>query len=835
MIDFLRASVLRSFRPALVPLTAALALAMAQGPASAQVVPPGTDLRQLAQSLSPEEIIRRLEASGLTRAQVRDRLRRAGYDPSLADRYFDAMEAEGGLAPGGALEASDDDARFLEALQGIGVTLRADSSAERSGLMVFDSSMAWDSAVIAAAEADTVPRVFGTDVFRRVSSQFEPLLTGPVGPNYVLGPGDELVLILTGDVELAYTLDVTREGYVVIPQVGQVSVNGITLAELEDRLYTRLERVYSGVTRSADATTRFDLSLGRLRTNQVRVAGFVNRPGSYQVSSVATLLEALYLAGGPTDQGSFRRVLVQRPGQAPLEMDLYPYLTAGNVENDPRLQEGDVVFVPAAGPQVTLRGMVRRPAIFELREGEGLPALVRFAGGLLPDARTDRAQVDRILPPPDRTAGVDRILLDASLASVLAGAETFPLAGGDEVQVFPVLSRTRQRVEIAGAVWRPGLFELRPGTTVASLVERAGGLTDDALAREVLVDRLDLSTGDRSALRVDLEAAPPGPLLQEFDKVMVFPRDSLLIPDSVAVYGQVRNPGRYPLSQGLTAGDLVLMAGGFTKGALPWSAEVVRLERSLDGGRELSVSQTVALRSGLPYADPEYLAARPDSADSLPPETELPLQDRDEVYIRLLPGYVHPRRVTVEGEVLSPGPYQLNRQDERLSSIIRRVGGLTALAFPEGVRLIRDGVPVAVDYEQALSRPGSSQDPVLVGGDRIVVPVMDNTVLISGAVVFESRTVYRNGLSLDDVIEQAGGVAPDGDRDRVSVEYANGRRATTRKILGIFRSSPDIRPGSRVFVPMREESREGFDWDTALSRVLAVASTLATVYIAVNR
>ncbi|HSG47717.1 MAG TPA: SLBB domain-containing protein, partial [Longimicrobiales bacterium] len=693
----------------------------------------------------------------------------------------------------------------------------------------------WDSLRAAEVEPDTVPRVFGAEVFRRVSSQFEPLLTGPVGPNYVLGPGDELILILTGDVELAYTLDVTREGYVVIPQVGQVSVNGLTLAELEDRLYSRLGQVYSGVTRAADATTRFDLSLGRLRTNQVRVAGFVNRPGSYQVSSVATLLEALYLAGGPTDQGSFRRVLIQRRGESAVEVDLYPYLTAGDVENDPRLQEGDVVFVPPAGAQVTLRGMVRRPAIFELRDGEGLPALVRFAGGLLPDARTDRAQVDRILPPADRTAGVDRILLDAPLSSVLSGAEAFPLAGGDEVHVFPVLSRTRQRVEIVGAVWRPGLFELRPGTTVASLVERAGGLTDDALQREVLVDRLDLATGNRLALRVDLEAAPPGPLLQEFDKVMVFARDSLTAPDSVAVYGQVRNPGRYPLSQGLTAGDLILMAGGFAKGALPWSAEVVRLERSLSGGRELSVSRTVALRPGLPYSDPEFQAARPDSVDALPGETALPLEDRDEVYVRFLPGYVEPRRVSVDGEVLSPGPYQLNRQDERFSSIMRRVGGLTESAFPEGVRLIRDGVPVAVDYERALSEPGSSQDPVLMGGDRIVVPVMDNTILISGAVVFESRTVYRDGLSLDDVIQQAGGVASNGDRNRVSVEYANGRRATTRKILGIFRSSPEIRPGSRVFVPTREETQGGFDWDTALSRILAVASTLATVYIAVNR
>ncbi len=815
-------------------LTAALLAGALGAPVqlAGQVPPPGTDLRQLAQTMSPDEIVRRLQASGLTRAQVRDRLRRAGYDPSLADPYFDALES------GSTLERTAGDSAFMEALAGIGVTLREDALGgvpEREPLLERDSLYLPGGRGFLAAEPDTTPQVFGRDVFRRVSSSFDPILTGPVGRNYRLGPGDEILLVLTGDVELVYTLDVTRGGYVVIPDVGQLLVHGLTLAQLEDRLYDRLGQVYSGVRRSPEATTRFDVSLGRLRTNQVRVVGSVVRPGSYQVSSVATLLEALYLAGGPTEQGSFRRVALRRQGEEPVVLDLYPFLTSGDMENDPRLQEGDVVFVPPVGDQVTVRGMVRRPAIYEMKEQEGLPALVRFAGGLLPDATTERARVDRILPPADRTGGVSRVLLDAPLGDVLSGAREFDLYAGDEIQVFPVQRRLRQRVTIGGAVWRPGQYELRPGTTVGSLVERAGGPTEDALQADILVSRLDLATGTRSALRVDLNSNPPGPLLQEFDEVRVFQADTLLVPDSVAIYGFIQNPGRYPLSQGITAGDLVLLAGGFRKGAAPWSAEVVRLQTGDASRQDLSTSRMVRLRDGLPYPDPELLANRPDSVDTFLSEMEVTLQDDDEVFVRLLPGYVTPQRVSLEGEVVSPGPYQLTRQDERFSSLMARAGGVTEAAFPDGVRLIRDGVAVGVDYGRAMAEPGSTHDPVLASGDRIVIPVLDNTVLISGAVVFESRAVHRQGMSLNDFIAQAGGFAQDADRDRVSVEYANGSRAVVSKTLWLFRNSPRVEPGSTIFVPRKADTGQGFNWDSALSRVLAVATTLATVYIAVNR
>ena len=813
-----------------VLLAAALLLfpgGLRPSPMAAQVPSRGQVMQMLSQ-MSPEQIALQLQASGLTRDDVRDRLRRAGYDPFLADQYFDALEqGQSGVAQAQGLDTSSG---FLEALQGIGVF--AGQGAETEGARSDQPSRLPipDSLFDRDMEPDTVPRVFGLNTFRSVSTNFEPLSEGPAGPAYVLGPGDELSLVLTGDVELAYQLQVNREGAVFIPDVGQVSVNGLTLGQLEDRLYERLGRVYSGVRRGADATTRFSLSLGRLRTIEVRVMGAVVRPGAYVVSSVATVIEALYQAGGPTAEGSFRRVQLQRAGEAARVVDLYPYLTTGAASEDPRLQQGDVIFVPPADGHVTIRGMVRRRAIFEMEEGEGLAALIHYAGGLLPDARTDRVQVDRILPPEDRSPGVDRVLIDAPLQEVLRGAQAFDLRGGDEVQVFPVLDRQRQRVSVQGAVWRPGSYELRPGTTVASLVERAGGLTEGALSTQVLLRRTDLATGETSATRLTLQEGDPGPLLQEYDEVRIFALNSLAVPDSVAIFGRVRNPGSYPLSDGLTAGDLVLLAGGFTKGAAPWLAEVVRRERPDATDRELSISRYVALRDELPHPDEDFAGAPPDTVATLIAEGAYPLRDGDEVYIRTLPGYVSPQRVAVQGEVFSPGPYQLIRQDERFSSLMRRSGGLTAAAFPEGVRLIRDSIPVGVDYHRALENPGTEDDPVLRSGDRIVVPVLDNTVSVRGAVVFESRAVWREGLDLDDFVDQAGGYAQNADKGRVSVEYANGSRATVNKFL-FFRSTPDVRPGSVIFVP-EEPPASGFNWDAALTRLLAVTTAVATVIAA---
>ncbi|MCG6987888.1 MAG: SLBB domain-containing protein, partial [Gemmatimonadetes bacterium] len=806
-------------------LTAVLLLASALG---AQQKPIPGVAQQMLQNLTPQQIQARIQASGLTPAQIRDRLQRAGYDPSLLDAYL-----------GGTTTTTPaQDATFLQELQSIGV-LRVgglpgvSDTLGLQGLTGLDTLLQRTDTSMMPGVPDTTLHVFGMDVFSRQTTQFNPVLTGPVGPDYRLGPGDQLNLILTGDVELAYQLDVSREGYIVIPDVGQVFVNGLTLGRLRDELYTRLGKVYSGVKRTPNATTHFEVSLGALRTNQVYVVGDVQRPGAYQVSSVATILEALYAAGGPTETGSFRHVILRRGDKEVGEFDLYRYLTAGETPVQLRLEEGDVVFVPPVGTQVALRGEVRRPALYEMLPGEGLPDLVRYAGGLTPSASQSRIQVDRILPVGQRRNGRDREVLDVDYDSVASGAEAFPLHAGDQVQVFPVLNLRRGWVRIDGAVYRPGQYELQPRSTVASLVARAGGPLPDVLAPILHLSRLDTLNGTRSLIRGSLAAAGSLPL-EEYDEVTLFGQDSLLVPDSVSVYGLVQRPGTYPLEKGMNSEDLILDAGGFAESADPRQAEVVRTRGLPSGNGHVARSIYVALSGRIPY---------PDSAavDSLPPRgadivgappavaaSTVRLQPGDEVFVRQLPNYRPPRRVAVTGEVREPGIYVLESMNERLASVIQRAGGLTPQAFAAGIRLIRDSVTVATDVQRALENPGGVDDPVLAAGDSVVVPIYDPTVLVTGAVQFSTRVTYRKGMNLNDVLSAAGGLTQDADGARTSVGYANGQRRTLKRFLGMTYSTPSIQPGSSVFVPRKVQGGPGFDWNQALTRILAVTSTMAT-------
>ncbi|HEY9426757.1 MAG TPA: polysaccharide biosynthesis/export family protein, partial [Gemmatimonadaceae bacterium] len=384
---------------------------------------------------------------------------------------------------------------------------------------------------VAVQNPDSGFTIFGQDMFAERTTQFAPNLAGPVDDSYRLGPGDELVLILTGDVEAAYTLDVTREGFVVIPQVGQLHVANLTLGQLRELLYTRLGRVYSGVRRGANASTKFSVSVARLRTNQVFVVGDVARPGSYRVSSAGTALTALYAAGGPTENGSLRRIEIRRGGQVVDTLDVYDYLLRGDASHDARLESGDIVFVPVHGARVRIVGEVVRPATYEMTKGETLADLILAAGGYSPDASRERVQIERILPPAQRAeGGRDRVVMDivaqrgsgegerrapgsgtdddsnrgdgataangARLPNTSAGdpldraAMAVSLAAGDVVRVFPVTTRIRNRITVAGDVWTPGQQGFTPGMRLSDAIERSGGTKPDVYLGQILVTRL---------------------------------------------------------------------------------------------------------------------------------------------------------------------------------------------------------------------------------------------------------------------------------------------------------------------------------------------------------
>lgn len=828
-------------------LVAAVGLA-SLSTAKAVVAPPSAEAQQqmtreeirriYGRNYTSGEIIRRLAESGLSRAEVRARLRRIGQDPYLADPYFDAMAA-GSSVPGEVSEES------IEALEQIGI-FRSDSLAAYASSQFprppLDSLagpaltvMPGDS--LAGLPLDSVPEtrleeeysdVFGSRTFSVESRNFDPLLTGPVGDDYLVGPGDELSLLIVGDVEVVHTLNVSRAGDLFIPSVGTVSAAGLTIEELRDLMLVRLGEVYSGISRNPGAETSFTLNVSGIRGIHVRVLGTVLRPGAFQLSSMATLFEALYFAGGPSDTGSYRSVLLHREGEEdPVEVDLYPYLTMGSVSSDLGLRSGDVVFVPTVGKQVTLSGRVRRRGTYELREGEGMVDLFQYGGGVLPDASTSLAQIRRILAPDERTEEIERVVVDFPLDSVLAGAADFELLPGDEVIVFPVQTEVRRIVDIRGAVRRPGIYELEPGMTVETVAERAGGLLPEAFLDRVRVLRYvpglgrHVMYGSQVALSTEVE---------DRDIVEIYVREDLLWPDSVRIFGNVRTPGRYALAEGMTPGDLIISAGGFSWGAETGFVEVVRRRPDTRGSVAFS-STTVRLHQWV--SEDSVLVPGPDVGPMVD-DSEYRLIGDDEVYVRWDPTYRVAGYVNLQGEVVKPGSYSLLYYGERLSELIERAGGLTPQANPNGLNLTRDGVSVGVDFAAAMAGPQTTDDPVLRDQDRITVPIMDNTVAVSGAVNFPSRSVFRDGMSLKDVLALAGGTTDDADLDRISVEFANGTRRTVSKVLGLFRRYPPLEPGSTVFVPLKDPGA-GFNWGDAWGATLTTTSTLITMAVLVTQ
>lgn len=760
------------------------------------------------------------QRSGMGMNELRRRLEDQGLDAGVADMFLPVSPVAG-----------EAESRLL--------TAEVMETLVRVGLLVDDAetelSAPPERAAALAEEPEEIPtgirdlgadlEVFGRQVFRGVRGS--PVLSAPAGEDYVLGPGDRLFLLITGDVEQAHTLDVTREGTTFIPRAGNMVVTGLTLAEFETRLGARLRNIYSGVGRGPEARTRYSVSLGRVRTIQVHVVGAVHAPGSYVVSSMASLVDAMYRSGGPTLQGSFRHIRIVR-GNEEIEVDLYPFLTSGRLEVNPRLREGDIVHVPWAGKQVAIRGMVRQPAIYEIRDGEGMADLVEFSGGLLPTARTEVATVDRVLPAHERSPMIDRVRLTIPLSRVLAGEDVFSVEAGDRFEIWRVNDDTRRLIFVQGAVGMPGNYSWSPGLTLGDVVELAGGVRPDALMTDVLVVRRDRAAGELlRRLHVNLTTDRDTPMA-EHDRITVFSRAVLRQSDSVSIQGAVATPGKYVFVDGMTPGDLILEAGGFLATARPWEVEIAR-RRETDDQEYGAQSLSSPVRASV-VATSRFAQARP-TADSVQVEMELALQPEDVVYVRHRAGFGTLTTVTLEGQFVHTGEYVLSSTDETLSSVIARAGGLTSSRITD-IRLERDEVVVAVDISE---QGGTSDDVFLQDGDVIVAVPFRNTVRVVGAVEFPTEVTFRRGLSVPDVLSEAGGVHDDGDRDGLSVSYSDGSRATTRKVLGFLRFDPELLPGAQVFVPAREpEVGGGFDWAAFSSVMLALASTVATMILAIN-
>jgi protein involved in polysaccharide export with SLBB domain len=863
------------------------------------VVPPTrTDAQSAAlaatgRNITNQQIADAIRGSGLSETQVRERLRQAGYDPALADPFFTAQTA----GARGASTTGSASADFAKALTDLGI-IAPPSDKEAETPKSEERRNAEDPSGDAGG-------VFGKDVFNRASTSFDPVAAGPVDPSYRLGVDDQLQLILTGEVEAAYALDIRRDGSVVIPQVGQVTIAGLTLEGARTLLRQRAGESYSGL---RSGGTRLDLSISRIRTNAVFVIGEVEEPGAYQVNALATVFHALARAGGPTTRGSFRTIEVRRGGTVVQRIDLYAYLLRGDGSQDIRLEQGDVIYVPLNTRAVALTGAVRRARIFELKDNEGFSELLFFAGGLSTRASLDRVQVDRILPPEQRAPGFDRVRLDIQLNGRVEVASAFPLLDNDVLTVFEIGDLRRNIVSVAGAVFQPGEFEYRAGQTVDSLLARANGLLPFAIRERVLIRRMIPQTGRSELFVVSLDSAGGRDfLLAEFDAVSVLDaRRDLAEAPTVTITGAVNDPGEKGYLERETLRDLIDRAGGLGVSAITDRVLLSRLDRrtgtresfaiSLDSagggafrlaefdqvtvlnvqrefpGRTVVVTgavreggeknhlaseslrdlidraggfvegaQLVSLsrrKVGATFSDTtsvvyQFFAATDFGPDGRASRTEVEPFDR--VDVRMSPGYRGQRFVQVSGEFMNPGQYAITENVDRISTLVRRAGGTLPHAQGESFQLRRGGLPVAVDFAQAL-RGNRRDDLQLRDGDELVIRADPRTVKVEGAVLRPSLIKYEPGRSVSDYIELAGGPTAKGEAHRAVVDFPSGYSERVRRYLWLIKTQPQVVSGSTITVPTEPESTtNGGEIFSRVFQTVAAVTSLVIAYAAVTR
>jgi polysaccharide biosynthesis/export protein len=872
-------------RPRLAGMAAFIGLAFAVPRLWAQIpaqVQPGQQLpspeeaQQLLRNRPDlvERLRQRLAESGLTPDQIRSRLRAAGYSEDLLNDYLLGADSTRKVRPG---------PRTLEAARALGLLSEseADSLQTQDSVRVISDSLQRVLDSLQALRADSARadsladslrvlqgrglKLFGLETFRRTSTRFQAAQAGPVDENYRLGSGDLLVLILTGDVEQVYSLDVNREGFIVIPQVGSVYVANLTLAQLNDVLYSRLSRVYSGIRRGPRASTRFQISVGRLRNIQVFVVGDVVRPGAYQISGAGTVLTALYAAGGPTSNGSFRWVEVRRGGKLADTLDIYDYLLHGNNGSDIRLQTGDVIFVPVHGGFVKLAGEVTRPAVYELRPGETLRQLIEYGGGFGPAAYQARVRIHRILPPESRgPAGAVRVVVDVGADQLAGGVvPSVPIVPGDSVTVLAVPERLRGYVTVKGNVWVEGQVGFRPGMKLSEAIKLAGGPKPDVYLDRILVSRTNEDSTRlqlRSAFTDSTGKVADDLTLHQEDEILVFSRAGFLPARYVTVVGAVRTPGRVPFREGMTMRDLVLLADGVTEDADLKEAEIARREDGKDPGKLAKTIRVALDSSALVTRGTDGVPVAPvaGGARGIP---DVVLQPYDNVLIMRKAGWEVQRLVYLTGQVKHPGRYALLKKTERLRDVVERAGGLTDQAYAGGVQFYRgystgrrpgsDRVPslrdtqgalpdtlpkgyterVGLDLPRVLKDRKFRDNIILAAGDSINVPEYNPIVMVDGAVNAPGAVPYTSGKSLDWYVNAAGGYTQLGDTRHAYVTQPNGKREGVKRRVVLADDVPKPQAGAVIFVPAKVVQEQPSNVVGVISTVAQVLTALVTVIL----
>ena len=670
--------------------------------------------------------------------------------------------------------------------------------------------------------------VFGRSIFNSASLTFEPNINLATPENYRLGPGDEIIIDIWGASQNTIKQEISPDGFINIPNLGLVYLSNKTMKEADELLKQELRKIY------ADAANNIKVTLGNIRTIQVNVMGEVMFPGTYTLSSFSTVFHALYSAGGVSSIGSLRNVKVARGGSVIVALDVYEYMMKGEIKDDICLQEGDVIIVPAYEALVKITGKVKRPMRYEMKKNESVATLLSYAGGFSSDAYKKTLRVIRQDGSEYSVATVDE-----------NNYTNFQVQDGDAVTVDPILDRYTNKLEIKGAVYRPGIYQLSGNlNTVRQLVEKADGLLGEAFtARAVLYRERENLT--REVLPVDvvgiLNGTVPDIALRKNDILYIPSIHDLQDWGKVTISGEINKPGEYTYADNMTLEDLVITAGG-----LKDAASIVRVDiaRRIRDPKSTTESETTGENYSFALKDGFVIDGQPGFI----------LHPYDQVIVRRSPSYSEQVNVTVNGEVLYSGQYNLRTKNERLSSIIERAGGVNKFAYVRGAKLTRvanaeelkrmedairmirkeigDAVAnsmglkvdstftVGIDLEAALANPGSDADIVLREGDVINVPEYNNTVKISGAVMMPNTVSFLQGKKVSYYLSQAGGYSSQAKKSKKFIIYMNGQVAEVKG-----NGKKQIEPGCEIVVPNKTRK---FNFANLMSNATSFAS-LATM------
>lgn len=811
----------------------------------------------LAQQMSDDQVVQYVkdgQKMGKTQKQMTTELMRRGVTREQVERIqkkYEASDTDKQVANQGVSKSRQRNQQNKEEeishssqqqVKGIRSTTIGGQPQMREGNAEFvNQEMLSEGVSTESREKNSIQQIFGHNIFTNEKLTFEPNVNMATPSNYRLGPGDEVIIDVWGASETTIRQTISPEGSILISNLGPVYLSGLTVKEANSYLQRAFMKIYSGISGTAPSS-QVKLSLGEIRTIQISIMGEVMVPGTYTLSSFSSVFHALYRAGGVNKIGSLRSIKVVRNGKTIADLDVYDFIMKGKMKDDVRLQEGDVIIVNPYECLVNITGKVKRPMFYEMKSTETITTLLKYAGDFTGDAYKKAIRLIRKTGREHQVYNVDE--MDYSV---------FKLEDGDALTIDSVLERFENRVEIRGAVYREGMYQIN-GTvnTVKQLIKKAEGIRGDAFMNRAIIDREkdDLS---HEIIPLDLKGLLNGTSvdipLQKNDIVYIPSIAELKEEATLTVHGEVSNPGTYLYAENMTVEDLILQAGGLLEAA---STAKVDIARRVKDPKNTTLSNVVGqnfsfeLKEGFLTGDDNFH-----------------LEPFDEVYIRRSPAYHQQQNVSIVGEVLFGGNFALSKKNERLSDLIAKAGGITPDAYIRGARLVRrmtseevrrkedalrmatkggkdsisiatldvsDTYSVGIDLQKALDKPGSNYDMVLREGDMLFVPEYVSTVKINGAVMYPNTVLYKPGENLLYYVNQAGGYGNRAKKSKAYVVYLNGTVSRLKT-----RNSKMIEPGCEIIVPSKEERRrmstsEMIGMGTSAASLATMIATMVTLF-----